>query len=201
MPLHIPDGFAEINVRWSLSGDPEVMTVAYGVETSAVTPADVQDLVDDHYAEWATFMANWSSDYSLVGLSCKAHIGASFFEAENLLVTGGGGGAVAVPVQNTALLVRKSTGLAGRANRGRWYLPAGRLAEVDVNNTGIIDSADVTVIQGEITTLTTGLASTPFGGALVLLHTETAPGVGPDATPITLFTLDNRVASQRRRLR
>lgn len=200
MPLLIPPGYGEATVLFSLVGDPEVMTVAFGFVDDGVTPAE--DLADALYNPWATWVSTtWGSDYAALGLRVDINRAGVMLEGE-IFDTEPGLGATAHPVQNTAMLVRKGSGLAGRANRGRWYLPPGRLAEADVNNYGLIDAADLAVIQGEVDTLFAGL-QTAAGGDLVILHSEDvpAPGLEPPPTVITSLTVDQRVATQRRRLR
>lgn len=105
---------------------------------------------------------------------------------------------VTSPSPNVALLLRKRTARGGRRGRGRMFLPWA-IAETSIDEAGNVDS-------GVVSAYTTG--ATSFLGWLdtndapmVILHSlggSTAPGV-PDT--VTDFFCDNRVATQRRRLR
>ena len=96
---------------------------------------------------------------------------------------------------NTSLLVKKITGAGGRAGRGRMFIPgapAEKISEagtLDVTWAGLMDG----VLSGWYEDQ--GLAALlPY-----LLHSEGSPISAP--TLITSFTLDRKVATQRRRLR
>lgn len=94
---------------------------------------------------------------------------------------------------NGALLVRKSTILSGRANRGRFYLPWA-LEESDVSAIGIIDGSTVTDYQGLMDDFLTALSTN--GVPMVVLHS----GAGTPA-PVSALNVAPVIATQRRRLR
>lgn len=94
---------------------------------------------------------------------------------------------------NTALLVRKLTGVRGRENRGRNYFP-GVVYESDVDASGEINSVQLSGFQAFFDAWYSALNTLecePY-----LLHTEE---VAP--TLILGFEVDAVVATQRRRLR
>lgn len=105
--------------------------------------------------------------------------------------TGQLAGDVAPP--NTAALVKLTTGLIGRENRGRLYLP-GCLLDTEVTDTGTIDSTALASIQGVMDYLVALMvdATTPA----VILHS----GVGAP-TQVTNVQVQSVAATQRRRLR
>lgn len=201
MPMTIPSGFAEATFLFRLTDDPETMTTSLGVKHVDLTTAET--LAEQLSIPWATWVeGTWGTDYQFIGVDVTLNEDGDLFTGEFRQVSTGIA-ATNHPVQNTALLVRKNTGVAGRSNRGRMYVPPGRLAEADVNNVGMIDSVDFDTISGEIDTLYDDLVALTGVEYLALLHAELAGGVPNPAAPveITSFQLDQRVATQRRRLR
>jgi hypothetical protein len=201
MPLTIPAGFAEATYRYTLAGDPQVMTVSVGVDHDG--SVDAETLAGNLYVPMGVWVGSaWGSDYALTGVSVVMNVGGVLTEGEVNVITPGVA-ATNHPVQNTALLIRKVSGLAGRANRGRWYMPPGRLAEVDVNNFGLIDAVDLATIQGEVDSLLLDLETAGGVDNLVILHSEVPPGVPSIVPPteITNLVVEQTVATQRRRLR
>jgi hypothetical protein len=201
MPLTIPPGFGEVTFRFTLAGDPEVMTVSLGFDHDGASSATV--LAGNLYVPMGVWVGTtWGSDYALTGAYVVKNDAGVLTEGEVNIITPGIA-ATNHPVNNTAMLVRKVTGVAGRANRGRWYLPPGRLAEVDVNNYGLIDAADLALIQGEVNDLFDDLVAAVGVGDLFVLHSEIpvgTPSVVPP-TEITGLVVEQKVATQRRRLR
>jgi len=99
------------------------------------------------------------------------------------------------PVPNSAILVQRRTGLAGRKFRGRIFVPPFGLSEANVSAAGIMDAAVVTTFQsqwagalGNFTTL---------GLDMVLLHENPAT----EPTLVSSLQVQARMASQRDRLR
>jgi hypothetical protein len=99
---------------------------------------------------------------------------------------------------NTAVLVKKVTGLGGRHQRGRMYVPGYRAESVF--SYGVIDSTNLLGLQGAADDFLAGIdgATGPWI-EMVLLHTDTAPSTAP--TTVTQLSVSPRLASQRRRLR
>jgi hypothetical protein len=196
MALIIPAGFGQIAYRFSLTNDPDEMIVTVGVNVlfGAPGPQETVDLKADQ------FMAGFTAAGLYVGwtfLGCVLRTdnsggGSAIFEApRNMTGTAVG----ETPPQNCCVLVRKNTAGAGRRNRGRMYLPPFGLAEGDVSKSGMISSALVPTLQSQVTN---GF----MGDDMVILHDSVATNTPPgDPTPITGFVVDNRIATQRRRLR
>lgn len=97
------------------------------------------------------------------------------------------------PPPNTAALVRLGSGLVGRTNRGRMYLP-GMVDESDVDSAGNIDPTVVTGLQGVMNYLVAALGD--VSAQLHILHSD----VG-SPTLVTDVQVQPVVATQRRRLR
>jgi hypothetical protein len=112
-----------------------------------------------------------------------------------------------VPPSQVALLLKKNTGFSGKKNRGRTYFPW-FVSSLNVNETGTVSAGEVTAIQ----TLANGFvadlnaASIPMCIANKTLSIPTPP-LRPFVTAIllghdvTTYTVENLVATQRRRLR
>lgn len=98
---------------------------------------------------------------------------------------------------NCCYLVRKSSGLGGRKNRGRMYLPGGLASDIEA--AGNLTTAGLTNANGYVTDLL-GSDMTTGGGVAgwVILHSE---GITGPPTPITGFAVEPKIATQRGRLR
>lgn len=94
---------------------------------------------------------------------------------------------------SNAALISLSTGLIGRANRGRVYLP-GVLPEADLGSDGVIAGARVTAINNAFGELMTDLVA--LGAEPVILHSASS-----DPTPVNAWQTQAISATQRRRLR
>jgi hypothetical protein len=110
-------------------------------------------------------------------------------------VAGGGGSMVSAP-PNCAVLVKKSTDLGGRRGRGRMYIPWCVLG-VNISEAGVIAGASVTSIQNAVNAWRTALTTRAV--PLVLLHRPGKSALAPPS-PVTGLAVDNRVATQRRRV-
>lgn len=199
MPLHLPPGFTDVTLIWSLEGDPERMTsnIAFGWNDDLAAP-NVVDALTDAFADW---MAQWGGNYTFHGADYRSNIAGTIFDGTSPQAANSGAPSAQVLIQNSALLLKKRTGLAGRANRGRMYIPPGRLAEVDISDTGVIPSSALATINTEIDAIFDAGSAVAGWDDYVVLHSETAPGVGPAPTPLVQIVADGIVATQRRRLR
>lgn len=120
---------------------------------------------------------------------------------ESFADTGIAGGAAAdhLPA-NTAILVQKRTGVAGRRFRGRFYLPgvptSARLSDDDPNTLSV---SYVSSLQTQFDAFRTHLLSSGGAGTItpVILH----PTGEPLYTVITSFSVQARLGTQRTRLR
>lgn len=94
---------------------------------------------------------------------------------------------------SNAALITLSTGLVGRANRGRVYLPF-VLPEPQLGGDGVLDP-DLRSDISEAFGLLVGALDLD-GAPLVILHSGSS-----DPTPVTSWTVQSLSATQRRRLR
>jgi hypothetical protein len=188
----IPIGFGEATIRILLTGDPEEMNCVFGFEVSS--PPFTQSDANDISTAVATFIKPMlATTATYVGLDIR--IGSDGAPLLFSTVTGSGAGtsSSAVLPQNCAWLMRKNTGLGGRANKGRMFVPG--VPEAAVDNAGVIVSGNVTTVNTAAATFLTTLSG--LGNEMVLLHSDDLN----DPDTVITFICDTRIATQRRRLR
>lgn len=198
--MDILPGFCEFTVVLKHDDDDRAYNVVLGSTYSeaAGTPTEYCDRM---FAVWTgTWMALISTAVTLTKVRGRfgQGVGVDPIVAESTLAPYDGGAGGSVLPQNCALLVRKVTGLGGRKNRGRMYIPS-IVQEADVSGVGRIDAADVDIFQGVANTFLLSLAGdgstpdlTPF-----ILHRD---GVSLP-TEVVDLQVDPVIATQRRRLR
>jgi hypothetical protein len=202
-----PLGFADVSLTLKHDADPEPWFVTYGVETdlgafSAVEHANQQQLA---FAEpWAFQL---SDEVTIGPAICRfGQDGGPDLIVESDLTPVRGTSTTEKLPQNCAALIRKNTGLGGRPNRGRCYLP-GVLSEGGVNQVGAVETATVTDFQTRADDWLEALALGATGSSplvptpMVILHGPSSAGPAGPPTPVISLTMGTRIATQRRRLR
>ena len=195
MSARIPPGFAELWIRFNTPGDLENMYCAVGIDL-APGESGTQTLAEtlDTTAE-ASLVPMLSNQYTVGG----GHVifgqdgGDIRFDSASTPTAGGQTGAGLPP--NTAVLARKLTATGGRRGRGRMFIPG--IPEGNVGSDGQLVAAYRTTAQTAVADMMADLVALPQVDGLVLLH-DTAPFT---PTPITGFSVELYVATQRRRLR
>lgn len=190
--MNIPPGFSQVNLKFTGTSVPRGAQLTFGVDNTADanTPAALAALVVTAYAGSLQAVAN--DTLGLTGVRVKngpndtgpeSTIGASVYGAQS----------ASAESPQVALLVNKVTSLGGRANRGRWFLPAVRESYVD--GSGIVDAGGGAAIQTKLNAFLAALVTADI--PMVILHNneELTP------TPVTGLSLQNLASSQRRRLR
>lgn len=102
---------------------------------------------------------------------------------------------------NVACLVRKFTGVAGRGNRGRMFLP-GVTPTGDVTSLGTISTSRTGVLNAFLVGLKSNLESTlatPAGAPVRMVVLHSLPGLTPAV--VSQLQVQPTIATQRRRLR
>jgi len=193
MALVIPAGYAQGVLHFALVGDNEELLTTVGLDTDIFNGSPDQIAAELAIA-WSNAFpaAAMTTQYSFLGASVRvgAAVGPPLLGSSFTTIVGTD--PAANPPQNCAILVKKRSGLGGRANTGRMFLPPIGLSEGSVSAAGVIAAASVVSLQNRINTFATG-------GGYVILHDSESPALTP--TPITTFIVDNRLATQRRRLR
>jgi hypothetical protein len=193
----IPVGFAQVSMDMYLTGDPEVQTTTLGLDVDAgdddpaVLADTVFNIVTGTNRPFA--LSRVQNIWTIGPFRCTIMTATGPLTGVGAQVLPGTGSVGGLP-QNCSWLIRKSTARGGRKGRGRMYVPPCDLMEGNVSETGVINSSIRNTHTTEWNSVRTDL--TTAGNAPVLLHSD---GTVPDT--ITVFTCDNRIASQRRRLR
>lgn len=118
---------------------------------------------------------------------------------EHTGTSGGTRGATVTPPPQVTYLIKKSTGFAGRAFRGRSYWPYGG-GNTSINEDGTLGASEVTTLDLAVNTWHTSLNKVANNtNGQQLLHAAGSPATTP--TPVIAFTSERSVATQRRRLK
>jgi len=201
MTLIIPDGFGQVIHQLRLVGDLEPMAVTYGIKVDGggVTAPDTlaDGLHEAFYTAWNVNMSNqytlyqtevkWK-DVALADVSVVVHV-------EPKVMT-----STASPCpQNVAFLIQKLSGMAGRRNRGRMYVPG--VNEANVGPSGLLLGTEQSGLNTKLAAWCTTL-STSIGqcDGMAILHSTGLSGA-PAPTMVNSLLCDALVATQRRRLR
>lgn len=193
MPLQIPDGSAYVVHRFQQTGSTREMLVTYGVSVDAGASVTVAN------ALFAEFNTNWNTSLhtSYTHLGVIMRYGVASGDPIPVLSTStavaGTAGTDRLP-PNNALLIRKQTGVGGRRNRGRMYLP-GIVAESGVDSTGTISG--LAGLQTIASAWLGDIVAVAGITQMVLLHSVGAS----TPTNVNELVVDGVVATQRRRLR
>lgn len=188
----IPPGYANLTISGTTSGSERPWAISHGYAVEAFGGSDITDLATNvGNSDWVDNAAQ-----DLVVVEVDLAIGTSDPSAPIHFTAGvdasGGSGAPSGP--NTAWLVRKVTNLGGRKGRGRTYFPG--VTEASVGDGGQVNEGDGSLrasLEGFWNGITSGVGSLTD---LVLLHTTS---ITP--TSVESWVMDNRLATQRRRLR
>ncbi len=195
MSTRIPPGFAEMALQWDLPADPEPMMCFVGLDLAAGTGAS--QAVADTILETAHLALDniTSDDYTLgPGWVTFGQDGGDIRIDGSAAPIVGTVVGTAYPPQIT-ILAKKLTASGGRRGRGRCYMPG--VNSGVANNAGKITPAQITTFTSAWELMRTNVTALGDVDGLVLLH-ESAPFT---PTPITEFVVDDRLATQRRRLR
>nr|CRY96835.1 hypothetical protein [uncultured prokaryote] len=203
MSLLIPIGYLHAVYEFTLAGDSEPMVVTCGHEIDTPSGANSVDSADDLFISFADIVtATMASSYTLQRVTTySGNDGPTIVtDSTEAPVAGAAFGGDCVP-QNTAMLIRKRTDLAGRRGRGRMYLPG--VPETLVSAVGTLTPAYVEDLQDAFDAWYIELTSASGNRFYppVVLHRSEGIGTEPEPTPIATFVVESKVATQRRRLR
>lgn len=188
--MTIPAGFGQAMFVYGGTALPLGAAVTLGFQqTGTTTPAE--DAFDLHQAMRDVTAAMCATECSLISTMVKFGPDATGPSAVYTQVQAGGrSGGAAAP--NTAMLVRKQTAMGGREGRGRFYLPGP--SEEDIDEGGLLSATLRDAASAALGVFFAALIAADLPP--YLLHDSGTP-----PTAITTLSLDQRVATQRRRLR
>lgn len=196
MPVNIPVGFGLAQLRFIAAGASRESLTTFGYDATVTDPALNAQTITDCFtlAGRPLIPTQIQEGWSYLGVRVTENHGTGPVtgEAADLqdgIMTGG-------PMPpNTAVLIRKTTASGGRRNRGRMFVPPIYPAETNVGPLGTIADTQVDNMQTWWSAAFTALVVA--GVAPYILHSE--PPFTP--TEITGWVVQDRVATQRRRLR
>lgn len=202
MAKYLPQGYIDCALGIQRDDDPDPYSITFGAEIE--TPPWTQQNNDDLYDRLTVAMQGILNDHStFTNLTTKV---GSDGEGPLIESTGLVAGLrnVASSAPNVSILVRKSTGLGGRYNRGRNYWPS--FDRTFVLSNGTVSPGEVTLLQAGFDAMLEvlgGAVGTPPVNLtnMSLIHSPRAAEATPTPTPITALIVENLVATQRRRLR
>lgn len=197
--MGIPSGSTRYALQFSLAGGEFGETSIWCTGADIASESDAAACAESVWGHWQDSMdtllpslipagGKWTqcTAYHYTGGSSAAYIGMF---VENVSGTGG----TKLPYQ-TCAVVTLQTGLAGRRNRGRCYLPAMGL--------------DGSTGTNQLVSATVDALADNFGAFLSALNSESSPDVGSPVVvsrsataihPITQVRVDSRFDVQRRR--
>lgn len=190
MSLVIPPGFAQVALRYRLDGDPEEMISTFGISVEGDGDAEAGSIVTTHNGQFLG--ASIATGWTFLGVTLRVgQDGGPPAVVELLSPTPGEAAPSSLP-NNCAYLIRKQTALGGRAGRGRMYLPPFVIQEGVIDQTGLLEESDRADLEELISPVI-------FVRPAFLLHDSLSPTTTP--TPITGISVQQRIATQRRRMR
>jgi hypothetical protein len=194
--MRIPAGYGQANIVFTGGAVPQGAEVTFGFMPTGLNVGDAarSALTIGNQLGTSTIMANLSS--LVVATAVRVKLGPNLDGPYHERIINIPGSIVSSTVTpNVAVLVRKNTVLGGRRNRGRFYWPG--LRETDVDEAGFVLTTRRTDLQADFDAFLSGLTLADI--TPVVLHGEAQGELAP--VPIASFSVDPRVATQRRRLR
>jgi hypothetical protein len=196
MGIIIPEGYGQLAIAFNCTGKTTDFVSTIGVDLQVST--DLPAVLDSIRALWTAGgrplnQGNVLVDYRVSGWTLTKMTGTGPISA-TLGAEAQGTLTGTPPPPNCSYMVRKITARGGRQGRGRMFFPPLWTSETNVDAAGVLTSVSRNAIQVYIDALMGAWEATTFPP--VLLHSDADP---PD--PITSLSLQQTLATQRRRLR
>lgn len=195
MPINLPIDHMIVTFHFTTVGAAGDSVITLGLDQSASTATDQQDLQAVFDGFEATVMTRMPSAAELTSVTAIAQ---SIGGVQSLEVLGPITGVLTGQLlpANTAWLIQKLTGFAGKKNRGRMFLPAVPAVTPQSINPNLVDTAQLALMQTKWDDFRTALISADL--LPVILHQQ---GVADPPRPVTSFVVAPRFATQRGRMR
>lgn len=193
--LEIPAGFGACTVIVGVAGRTKPFTTSFGYNLPAGAEVDNTILLNtcligsDHPFDHA----NMATAYTYLGISVRQQgdVAQYAFDFPQSIT---GTQSILPPSSNCSILVKKTSGIVGKKNRGRMYVPPFNVTEADIDPRGIVTPAERDAMQVFYSNMLDDLAAADLN--MVILH----HGAGAP-TPVTQLLVEGLLATQRRRMR
>jgi hypothetical protein len=198
MGIIIPEGFYNASFIFTCTGSVRQKVTSLGIEVTSLTPptpaALATSLRNIFIGGGRPFAAaSMTDDYVFTGISVTRTVGGFPVIGTDMTPTAGTSAADSPP-SNCAVIVKKVTAAGGRKNRGRLFVPVGVLGEASVDASGFMSAGSRTAYQTQWDAAFAAMVSADLHPAL--FHSSALA-----ATPITAFSVESQIGTQRRRLR
>lgn len=198
MGIIVPEGFFQATMIWSVSGSVSDKVCTLGLTDGDVggrTPSQcAEDVYESVRVAGSLWIASGSyNEWTFQGVSAFQMTEDGPIVGEFMDSDAGTASGEAIPT-NCAILVKKNTALGGRKNRGRFYWPPYHLSSSNVTSAGVIEDVELSAFQDIWDTFYDELVSRDW--APTLFHSDATTPTG-----ITGFSVESRLATQRRRMR
>lgn len=198
IPLPVLPNVYRVSLLWTdtAGGPPAVNVIHIAASTSGTGPGDAKGALDHavnasmFYVQPTTFEVYQYNIIPLDGHSSTTSLAPAVISNWRGQTAGG----YAPQVCN---LIKLQTGLRGRSNRGRIYLP--HVCD-SANSNGQVGSSALTSIQTAWSSFLTGLTTyAPAFNLVVAAYDRDHGGASPHATTVTSVVAEQYTATQRRR--
>jgi hypothetical protein len=201
--MNVPLNYGPFAHKLLMQGDAEPMFVTGAlklIDTDQVAVQAVCQALHDFFRQLV--IGACGGTMQTTGTELKIKIGEPdvYRQAVVFGVQSGGLSGNNLP-SNSAYLVRKETGLGGKTNAGRFFLPG--VPVVIVNQNGDIPQENVNGVQTALNTYFNGVTTQLNVAEYALLHGSRANGTIPGGPPtkVTSLQVQNKIATQRQRMR
>ena len=200
-----PAGYDDITWIFTCSGSEKQVTFSHGFRLAGAytSPGDVAELMfvaSATAADTPFHGALMLQDWAFEGVSVSHMTGTGPLVGQYLQHTQGTVSQFSVPM-NCSYLMHKNTASGGRAYRGRNFIPPVHVGEGHIDVAGAIEPSYVGSVQTYMNTLfDAGVALSGGGNQWFLYHTV-HDGVSAGPTEVTSWSVQSKIATQRRRLR
>lgn len=195
--LRIPQGFGQVGLVFEGGGTVHNAVITFGVENNDLG-APINETLNNIAAVWGDAWADTlNANIDMVQARYTTQDAAGNYGTVVTPQAIAGTRGFSLPPANTATLIHKSSNVPFRYGRGRNGI-YGLTSEGEIDDSGGLSGPHLALLQGDATQFLNGLAG--INTPMVILHDE-ALGADIEPTPVTAYTVDARVSTQRRRLR
>lgn len=182
MSYEIPEGFGEMRVTVGNDATGHLDSVSFGLDLTDATGLTQAQFNTLSNTVRDSLKVLWDSGWRVGPVRMLYRNAAGLVTIEDTAQEAGTAAAADYAPPAVAVVVRKKTPFAGKANRGRMYLPGALESEIDEN--GELSSSYLGDVQTAVTAFLAALIADPSVDNLALLH-----GEGSSVPPRTITSL------------